>query len=150
MFDLLDIFRNPVLICGVTAWFIAQTLKVIITAWVEREFKFERFHGSGGMPSSHTAIIVSASFGIGYTQGFSSPLFALALIMSFIVMYDASGVRRSVGKQAKLLNDIINELFHDGKFHEEKLKELIGHKPLEVFAGAVLGILVALAFFWRF
>lgn len=137
------IFENGIFWISALSWFVAQSLKVIITLLVEREFKFERFHGSGGMPSSHTATIVAASTAIGLTEGWDSPIFALALILSFIVMYDASGVRRSVGKQAKLLNDIILDLYKHKHLGEERLKELVGHKPTEVAAGAVLGIIIA-------
>ena len=135
--------HNDILYAAVLSWFIAQTLKVMITLLVEKEFKFERFHGSGGMPSSHTSTIVAASTAIGLQMGFETPLFAMSLIMAFIVMYDASGVRRSVGKQAKLLNDIIEDLFEHKQLQEERLKELIGHKPTEVVVGAILGILIA-------
>jgi acid phosphatase family membrane protein YuiD len=135
--------QNDILYAAVLSWFIAQTLKVMITLLVEKEFKFERFHGSGGMPSSHTSTIVAASTAIGLQMGFETPLYAMSLIMAFIVMYDASGVRRSVGKQAKLLNDIIEDLFEHKHLQEERLKELIGHKPTEVVVGALLGILVA-------
>lgn len=135
--------HNDVLYAALLSWFIAQTIKVIITMLIEKEFKFERFHGSGGMPSSHTSTIVAASTAIGLTLGFETPMYALSLIMAFIVMYDASGVRRSVGKQAKLLNDIIEDLFEHKQLQEERLKELVGHKPTEVFVGAILGVIVA-------
>jgi acid phosphatase family membrane protein YuiD len=135
--------HNDVLYAALLAWFIAQTIKVMITLLIEKEFKFERFHGSGGMPSSHTSTIVAAATAIGLTVGWETPMFALSLIMAFIVMYDASGVRRSVGKQAKLLNDIIEDLFEHKQLQEERLKELVGHKPTEVFVGAVLGVVIA-------
>jgi len=135
--------HNDVLYAALLSWLIAQTLKVIITLLIEKEFKFERFHGSGGMPSSHTSTIVAASTAIGLQMGFDTPLYAMSLIMAFIVMYDASGVRRSVGKQAKLLNDIIEDLFEHKQLQEERLKELVGHKPTEVVVGALLGILIA-------
>ncbi len=144
MADFMDeIVANKVFIAAMVSWIIAQTFKVLISLMVDKEFKFERFHGSGGMPSSHTATIVAASTAIGITDGWSSSVYALSLIMAFIVMYDASGVRRSVGKQAKLLNDIIKDLYKLKHLEEEKLKELVGHKPTEVAVGALLGILVA-------
>lgn len=138
-----SILVNKIFWAAAIAWFVAQSLKVLITLLLEHEFKFERFHGSGGMPSSHTATIVAASTAIGLVEGWSSSVYALSLIVSFIVMYDASGVRRSVGKQAKLLNDIILDLYKTKHLGEERLKELVGHKPTEVFAGAILGILIA-------
>ena len=138
-----QIAQNQVLYASILAWFVAQTLKVLITLLIEREFKFERFHGSGGMPSSHASTIMAASTSFGLTVGFNTPMYALALIMAFIVMYDASGVRRSVGKQAKLLNDIIKDLYEFKHLQEERLKELVGHKPTEVAVGAILGVIIA-------
>ncbi len=143
MENISQLAQNKVLFASLLAWIVAQTFKVLITLLLEREFKFERFHGSGGMPSSHTSTIMAASTSIGLTMGFDTPLYALALIMSFIVMYDASGVRRSVGKQAKLLNDIIKDLYEFKHLQEERLKELVGHKPTEVAVGAVLGVIIA-------
>jgi hypothetical protein len=144
MADFMDeIVANRVFMAAMVSWIIAQSLKVLISLLVDKEFKFERFHGSGGMPSSHTATIVAASTAIGIMDGWSSSVYALSLIMAFIVMYDASGVRRSVGKQAKLLNDIIKDLYTHKHLEEEKLKELVGHKPTEVAVGALLGILIA-------
>lgn len=137
------LFHNEVIKCSVTAWFTAQFIKVILTFVVEKEIKWERLHGSGGMPSAHTATIVAASTAIGLVDGFQSTLFGFSLIMSFIVMYDASGVRRSVGKQARLLNNIIQDLQNHKFLGEERLKELIGHKPTEVAAGALLGIILS-------
>lgn len=137
------LLHNSVLVSAVSAWFIAQLIKVALTAVVEKELKWERLHGSGGMPSAHTATIMAASTAVGITEGFGSAVYGFTVIMAFIVMYDASGVRRSVGKQAKLLNNLIQD-FQNHKFlGEERLKELIGHKPTEVFAGAILGVLVA-------
>jgi hypothetical protein len=138
-----EFMANRIFLVAATAWFVAQTFKVILTFIIEKEFQFERFHGSGGMPSAHTATIVSASTAIGLVEGFSSPIYALSLIMAFIVMYDASGVRRSVGTQAKMLNNIIKDIYKHKHFEEDKLKELIGHKPTEVVVGAVLGIIIA-------
>ncbi len=138
-----ELMANKILLCAIVAWFVAQTTKVVITLLVEREFKFERFHGSGGMPSAHTATIMAATTAIGLTEGFDSHMFALGMIMTFIVMYDASGVRRSVGKQAKLLNDIIRDLAEYKHLQEERMKELVGHKPTEVAVGAVLGVVIA-------
>ncbi|MBM7561563.1 divergent PAP2 family protein [Fusibacter tunisiensis] len=134
---------NKVLIAAFIAWFIAQFLKVLITFVIEKEFRFERLHGSGGMPSSHTSTIVAASTAIGLLEGWETPFYGLSLIMAFIVMYDASGVRRSVGKQAKIINDIIKDIYKHKHLEEEHLKELVGHKPTEVAVGAILGIIIA-------
>ena len=144
MNDFLNEFvQNRIFLAAAVAWLLAQTMKVFLTLMVERELRLERFHGSGGMPSAHTATIVAASTAIGIVEGWGSSVYALSLIMAFIVMYDASGVRRSVGKQAKLLNSILLDIYKHKHFEEEKLKELIGHKPTEVVVGAVLGIIIA-------
>lgn len=138
-----ELMGNKVFVAAVVAWFIAQFLKVVITLLVEKEFKFERLHGSGGMPSSHTSTIVATSTAIGLLEGWGTPIYALSLIMAFIVMYDASGVRRSVGKQAKIINDIIKDIYKHKHLEEETLKEHVGHKPTEVAVGAILGIIIA-------
>ncbi|OJV62105.1 MAG: hypothetical protein BGO41_01925 [Clostridiales bacterium 38-18] len=138
-----EFISNRIFWSAALAWLVAQTIKLILTLLIDKELRLERLHGSGGMPSAHTATIVSASTAIGLQEGWGSAIYALSLIMAFIVMYDASGVRRSVGRQAKLLNNIIVDLYKNKHFEEEKLKELIGHKPTEVVVGAILGILVA-------
>lgn len=138
-----EFIANKIFLAAAISWLVAQSLKVMLTFLVEKEIKVERMHGSGGMPSAHTATIVSASTAIGMVEGWSSSIYALSLIMAFIVMYDASGVRRSVGKQAKWLNDIIFDFYKHKHVEEEKLKELIGHKPTEVVVGAILGIIIA-------
>lgn len=129
------------------SWFIAQLMKVVLTLAFERKFDIERFWGSGGFPSSHTSSVVSVTFGIGLELGFDTPLFALALVFSMIVMYDASGVRRAVGKQAAILNNIIHDISAHKPIEQEQLKELIGHTPFEVIGGALLGIIVANLYF---
>lgn len=144
MSDFIVEFTNNIIFwVAAVSWLTAQTIKVLLTFLVDKELKLERFHGSGGMPSAHTATIVSASTAIGIVEGWSSAVYALSLIMAFIVMYDASGVRRSVGTQAKMLNNIIKDFYKHKHFEEDILKELIGHKPTEVVVGAVLGIIIA-------
>ena len=101
---------------------------------------------SGGMPSSHSALVVSMATSIGYANGFNSSIFALSATVALIVMYDAAGVRRAAGKQAAVLNEIVEELQAHRGIREEKLKELLGHTPIEVIAGAALGILIAFIF----
>lgn len=134
---------NRVLWAGILAWFIAQALKVILTLILHKRFDLTRFWGSGGMPSSHSALICAVAITIGFMEGFDSALFALALCFAFIVMYDAAGVRRAAGKQAAVLNRLVDEILHDGQgLNEERLKELIGHTPIQVVAGALLGIIV--------
>jgi acid phosphatase family membrane protein YuiD len=138
-----EIVQNKVLIIAVVAWFIAQALKVIITLLQEKKMDFTRFVGSGGMPSSHSSFSMALTTAIGKMYGWDSPLLAVSLAFALIVMYDAAGVRRAAGKQAHLLNKIIHDIHENKKITEERLKELIGHTPIEVFMGAVLGIIIA-------
>ena len=138
----LEIFSNRVIQAAALAWAIAQGLKVILTLLISRRFDSTRFWGSGGMPSSHSSTTCALMMMIGYSHGFDSALFALAFAFSAIVMYDAAGVRRSTGKNAAVLNRLIDDLYKDGSFKEEHLKELVGHTPIQVLAGALLGILI--------
>lgn len=147
MNGVMDIFTNKILLCGLTGWFIAQALKTFTYWLVERKWDWRRFFGSGGMPSSHSAMVVSVTIMMGVTYGFGSGMFALSFTLATIVMYDAAGVRRETGNQAQVINDILQHMFLDGTpISNEELKELIGHTPLEVTAGAILGIIVALMF----
>ncbi len=139
----IEIISNRVIQAAAIAWAIAQALKVILTLAVSKRFDSSRVLGSGGMPSSHSAMACAMVMTIGYTDGFSSPIFALAFCFACVVMYDAAGVRRSTGKNAAVLNHILDGLSGNGYvFDEERLKELVGHTPLQVMAGALLGILV--------
>ena len=140
-----QIQNNSVLVAAVLAWAIAQLLKIISWALVSRELNFRRLVEPGGMPSSHSAFVTSLATGIGLYEGFDSTLFALATVFALIVMYDASGVRRAAGKQARVLNAIIEDL-NRRELHPERLRELLGHTPIEVLVGALLGIVIAL---WR-
>ncbi|MGV8145049.1 MAG: divergent PAP2 family protein [Alkaliphilus sp.] len=140
-----DILYNEVLWVSVTAWFVAQALKVVHTFIVDKHFNIWRFIGSGGMPSSHSSFVVGLTTAVGLVHGWDSTIFAVALVSSLVVMYDAAGVRRAVGKQAAIINQIIED-WHEKKskpFNEKRLKELIGHTPVEVIAGATLGIIIA-------
>ncbi len=138
------IFQNSVLQTAVLSWFIAQAIKVIIVLIKDKKFDFTRITGSGGMPSSHSSFSVSLAVSIGYCSGFDSVIFGLAAAFAIVVMYDATGVRRSAGQQAAILNKIVEKIGKE-KFFEtgKKLKELLGHTPVEVVAGATLGILIA-------
>ena len=136
--------HNTVFLCAVIAWIIAQATKVIWTLIRDRRFDAERIMGSGGMPSAHSASVVATTFAVGQTMGYDHPIFGLAAMMSFIVMYDAANVRMAAGKQARVINRIIKEL-GEHKFKMDKdLKELLGHTYLEVFVGAALGVIIAL------
>ena len=137
---------NSVVFLGVLSWFIAQLIKFIIEVSTHRKINWRRFFESGGMPSSHSAFVCSIAMGIGFREGFASSFFALAFMIAMVVMYDATGVRRETGKQAKLLNSILSEnpLKLNAEVLQEKLKEYVGHTPLQVVAGAILGICLAL------
>lgn len=144
-----EIGQNKVLWISMLAWFIAQSLKVVHTLIVDKRFNVLRFVGSGGMPSSHSAFVMSMTTTIGQVHGFNSTLFALSLGFALVVMYDAAGVRFAVGNQAIILNQMIED-FHmrrkDKKLTEHRLKELVGHTQYEVLAGAILGILISILF----
>ncbi len=138
--------KNIVLMTAITAWFLAQILKTITSFWKQREFKAERLVGAGGMPSSHTSLVVSLAAAVALRDGLESPLFAVATVLAGIVMYDAAGVRRAAGKQAKVLNKLVREMRVEHTVKDSRLKELLGHTPLEVLAGALLGVTVAYVF----
>ncbi|NLC43241.1 MAG: divergent PAP2 family protein [Clostridiales bacterium] len=138
-----EIAQNRILWNSILAWFIAQVFKVFLTLILDKRWDFARFVGSGGMPSSHSAIMTCMATSIGMQEGFHSPIFALSVASTLVVMYDAAGVRRAAGKQAIVLNEIVRELQSKHTITEGKLKELLGHTPIEVIAGAILGILVA-------
>ncbi|MBP2653012.1 MAG: divergent family protein [Firmicutes bacterium] len=138
--------KNIVLMTAVTAWFTAQVLKSITSYWRHREFRAERLTGAGGMPSSHTSLVVGLASAVAFKSGFDSSLFAVAVVLAGIVMYDAAGVRRAAGKQAKVINKLVQELRVEHRVKDTRLKELLGHTPLEVLAGALLGFFMAYAF----
>lgn len=141
MYDFQAILQNTPLWAAILAWAAAQGIKIILTLIVDKRFDASRIVGTGGMPSSHSSFTMALSFSIGKYYGFDSPLFAIALIFSFVTMYDAQGIRRAAGKQAEILNMLILE----HKIPDvDKLKELLGHTPLEVAAGALLGIVIGL------
>jgi uncharacterized protein len=139
------VFENQILISAVTAWFIAQLLKVIINFALHRTFNLAFLISSGGFPSSHSATVSALALGIGKYYGWDSPIFAVAAIFGMVVMYDAAGVRHAAGKQAEVINQLVQGLYHQmSHLSQERLKELIGHTPFEVFAGAIVGIIVGL------
>lgn len=139
------LFHNKVFIVSFVSWFLAQLLKVFLTLLTKKKLDFSRFVGSGGMPSSHSSFVTGLATSMGIMKGFQSPEFALAIVFALIVMYDAAGVRMAVGKQARILNSIVDDFQKHKKdpLSEKRLKELIGHTPVEVVAGAILGITIA-------
>ena len=146
MRQLTELLNNNLLMVALLSWLIAQVLKVILTLFNERRLDFKKLVSSGGMPSSHSAISTSLAIGVGQLHGYDSALFAIAAVLSFIVMYDAANVRLEAGKQAALLNRIIDVLQDPNVTLEVRLKELLGHTPLQVLAGAILGIAMGLIF----
>ncbi|HBL35498.1 MAG TPA: acid phosphatase [Firmicutes bacterium] len=132
---------NTVFWSSFLAWLIAQVLKGLLAICTHKRLDFRRFVGAGGMPSSHSAFVSALATGVGLTDGWASTTFALSVVFSLIVMYDAAGVRLAASKQAATLNKMVTELFDEREFHHERLKEFIGHTPVEVIVGALLGIL---------
>lgn len=142
-----ELFSNPIFVSAALGWFVAQILKTFIHLCFTREFVAERLVGSGGMPSSHSSTVCALATATYLHYSASSFEFAIALILAIIVMYDAMGVRWETGMQAKLLNDIIKTFEAMGRSEltaYDKLKEFVGHTPLQVLAGAILGIFIAI------
>ena len=140
-----DLLNNYALIYSLLGWFIASFAKIIIILIREKRFDFRKLYASGGMPSSHSATVSSLATAVAKTDGLRSASFAIAFMFAFIVMYDAAGVRRAAGQQAKILNRLVDDLMEKKPIYFTKnLKELIGHTPLEVIIGALLGILIVL------
>ncbi len=139
--------RNQTLMSAVTGWVVAQVLKTLLDISLNRSFNPERLVGSGGMPSSHSATVCGLATAAGLRYGTGSFEFAICFILAAVVMYDAIGVRQETGKQAKVLNRLLFEdlLKLDSVVLQEKLKEYVGHTPLQVLAGAILGIVIAVA-----
>lgn len=135
------LFNFPLITAGI-AFLSSQVSKVIYYYFKEKKFDILHFFEAAGMPSTHSAMSCALTFAVGVSQGFGSPLFAIALIFTIVVMYDAMGVRLATGQQANVINKIIEDIYSEKKTEKEKLKELIGHTPAEVFAGGLLGILV--------
>lgn len=140
---LLDLLTNIPLMTPAVAFLLSQTFKIIYYLIKEKEFNFMHFFEAAGMPSTHSAMSTSMTLMIGLTSGFASPLFAAALVFTIIVMYDAMGVRFAAGQQAVVLNKIIEDIYSEKVSEKEKMKELIGHTPAEVFMGGLVGIATA-------
>ena len=132
------------LLAPLVAWTIAQTAKVVLYSVRQRRLNLRVLAVTGGMPSSHSAIVMGLTTAVGKYAGVASAQFAIALIFSFVVMYDAAGLRRAAGRQAAILNRLVEDLVHMRGVQEAKLRELLGHTPVEVLVGAVLGVAVGL------
>lgn len=138
------LLNNRILMASLLAWLVAQVSKTIYEFARYRQLKLNRLVSSGGMPSSHSAFVTALATAAGRVAGLASPSFAIAVVLAAVVMYDAAGVRRAVSIQARILNQMIDEA-HQGKpFAEKRLRELIGHTPVQVFVGALVGVGIGL------
>ncbi|MFA5144769.1 MAG: divergent PAP2 family protein [Candidatus Omnitrophota bacterium] len=138
-----QIVKNKILMTTISAWLIAQTIKVAIGVIRQKKFDFRWFVGTGGMPSSHATGASCLATAMGIEYGFGSAYFALAAVFAIVVMFDAQGVRRATGKQARILNKITEDIYWQGKIDEGRLRELVGHTPVEVIVGFLLGVAIA-------
>ena len=146
MNNFIGFIQNKYIYIPFFLWFGIQLFKLIYDLVTTKKFNFKRIMGAGGMPSSHSAVVMSITTMVGRAAGFDSYIFAVSLVFSTVVMYDAAGVRRAAGKQATLLNKIINTPGLTGLEVQEKLVEVLGHTPVQVFVGAIIGIIVGAIF----
>ncbi len=150
MSQISTILDNKIMGISLAAWVLAQIAKILLNFFLEKKWDLNLLMSSGGFPSSHTALVSSLAISIGKIEGWNTPLFAIAVVLAVIVMYDAAGVRRAAGNQAKVINYLVEWLrMHQADrlaftLEEKRLKELIGHTPFEVFGGAILGCAIAL------
>lgn len=139
-----ELLNNSTLIAAILSWLLAQFIKFALGVVLLGEIDLTRLTKSGGMPSGHAALVTAAAYGIGREYGFYSGNFALAAVIAIIVMYDATGVRQAVGIQARMLNEIIHDLYRGSSVAPVKIREILGHTSLEVLAGALLGLAIAI------
>jgi uncharacterized protein len=144
-----QLITNRILIAALVAWILAQFLKVPFQFLLHRKLNWGMWLSTGGMPSSHSALVTSTMLATGLYNGFNTPIFAVALALAMVVVYDAAGVRRQAGMHAERINMIINELFSGQPISEENLKEVLGHTPIEVIGGVFLGVVVSWGI-WNF
>ena len=141
-----QITNNRPLMAAVFGWCIAQFLKVPWHYFIYREWSIKRAFGSGGMPSSHSAATVAMTIALGNSYGYDSPYFAVSALFAAITMYDAAGVRLETGRQAEIINDLVERLHEDYGFGVAKLKEMVGHTPVQVIVGAAIGLVIGVLF----
>jgi len=144
-----ELISNHALLTGLTAWLLAQILKPPMEYLRRGKWNWGYLLSAGGMPSSHSALMVGTTIGIALHAGFDSPVFAIAVAITMIVIYDAAGVRREAGRHAEKINILIEELLSGHPISEEELREVLGHTPLEVMGGIFLGVVVGI-FYWMF
>jgi uncharacterized protein len=138
--DLAPVLRNGVLIAALAAWALAQVVKLPVEYARSRRWNWALLFRAGGMPSSHSALVAGAAHGIGLVAGFGTPLFALAVVLAMIVIYDATGIRRQAGRHAEVINTIVNDLMEGHPLRQEQLREVLGHSPAEAFVGMLMGL----------
>ncbi|MFH1753338.1 MAG: divergent PAP2 family protein [Candidatus Omnitrophota bacterium] len=139
--------NNYVALTTLLTWVFSQAIKVVLGIVREKRFNFMWFVGTGGLPSAHAAAVTALASSIGLYEGFDTPVFGLATLFAVIVLFDAQGVRRASGKQAQLLNRILDDIYWKKKIQEDRLMELLGHTPVEIFAGMIIGVLMSLLFY---
>jgi acid phosphatase family membrane protein YuiD len=140
--QLADLAANRELWAAFAGWTVAQFIKILLTLRKERSINLGHLVASGGMPSSHSALVTSLATAVARVDGLNSSVFALAAVFAGVVMYDAAGVRLAVSRQARVLNMMLDDVFHERGVREERLRELIGHTPIQVLAGAAVGVIV--------
>jgi acid phosphatase family membrane protein YuiD len=146
--NLSGLFYNQVLISALAAWSLAQLIKVPLEYFQTRRWNWALLLRAGGMPSSHSALVASVTHAIGLHIGFDTPLYAIAFVLSMIVIYDATGIRRQAGKHAEIINTMIADLASGHPLKEEQLREVLGHTPLEALGGTLLGLFTAQLAYW--
>lgn len=138
------LLQNRIILASLSGWLVAQSIKVMLGIIREKRFNFRWFVGSGGMPSSHAATVTALATSVGLSVGFATAPFAISAVLAFVIMFDSQGVRRQSGHQAEALNKIFEDIYWNKGIQQERLKELFGHTPVEVFAGSCIGILTAI------
>jgi acid phosphatase family membrane protein YuiD len=142
-----EVITSKICVTTILAWLISQSIKIATALILTKRFNFRLLLGAGGMPSSHAAAVSALAISVGKVTGFDSPICIATMVFAFITMFDAQGVRRAAGAQAAILNRMVEEIYFNRGIRPERLKEFLGHTPVEVFAGSILGILVAFFMF---
>ncbi len=140
---IVELLQNRVLIAAVAAWVVGQSLKFPLEYILNKRWNWGIMFSSGGLPSSHSALVTAVALSIGFQDGFDTPIFALAVAIAMIIIYDAAGVRRQAGFHAERINEIMKNFIESRRFPEEDLKEMLGHTPFEVITGVMLGVLIS-------
>ncbi len=142
-----ELMNNKILWVSALSWLVAQLIKLVTEIIKKRRFDMSLLYSSGGMPSSHSSFVTSLATSVGFTRGFDSVEYAMCFVLAAVVMYDATGVRRAAGKQAEILNKFLENIENHGIILDKKLKELIGHTPIQVLAGTILGVTISCIYY---